>query len=99
MPGSVIVSQILANPAAAISAAPKLRAAWAICAALALAVCVSFAVRNANGRRSTRAVTRSISLRMNGAMPCSPSNTKVMDSLLAVDYMGITRVGHAAIAR
>ena len=44
-------------------------------------------------RRNTRAATRSISLRTNGASAILSGDAKAMDSLLADDYMAITPAG------
>src|SRR5271154_5321473 len=92
MPGTVNVSQILIKPAAQISAYRAPRAAWAICAALALAVCVFPSPSTAMGQKhESRHEIDQLEDEWRDAM--FSSNSKVMYSLLAVDYMGITASG------
>ena len=96
MPGTVSVSQNLAKhltkPAALTPACPRPHAAWAICAALALAVCVFPSSVAAMGQKhESRHEIDQLEDEWRDAV--LSSNTKVMDSLLAVDYMGITASG------
>lgn len=92
MPGTVNVSQILTKPAVLIPAYRRPRAAWAICAALALAICVFPSSATAMGQKhESRHDIDQLEDEWRDAV--LSSNTKVMDSLLAVDYMGITASG------
>ena len=92
MPGTVNVSQILTKHAAPTSACSKPRAALAICAALALAVCVFPPSASPMGQKhESRHDIDQLEDEWRDAV--LSSNTKVMDSLLAVDYMGITASG------
>ena len=89
MPGTGNVSLTPAS----ILANRRLRAAWAICAALVLAVfAVQFAVAMPMGQKhESRHDIDQLEDEWRDAMLAA--NTKVMDSLLAVDYMGITASG------
>src|ERR1700677_4505144 len=92
MQGTVNVSQNLAKLSALPPACSKPRAAWAICAALALAVCVFPSAATAMGQKhESRHEIDQLEDEWRDAV--LSSNTKVMDSLLAVDYMGITASG------
>jgi ketosteroid isomerase-like protein len=92
MPGTVNVSQILTKPAALTSACPRPRAAWAVCAVLALVVCVFPSSATGMGQKhESRHDIDQLEDEWRDAV--LSSNTKVMDSLLAVDYMGITASG------
>ncbi|MEI9967417.1 MAG: nuclear transport factor 2 family protein [Terracidiphilus sp.] len=96
MQGTVNVSQNLAKPLAKPLAFPpacsKPRAAWAVCAVLALAFCVFPSSATAMGQKhESRHEIDQLEDEWRDAV--LSSNTKVMDSLLAVDYMGITASG------
>lgn len=68
------------------------RAGWAICTALALAICAipSIAMPLAQKHESRHDIDQ---LEDEWRDAVLSANTKVMDSLLAVDYMGITASG------
>jgi ketosteroid isomerase-like protein len=92
MPGTVNVSQIRTKPVAPTFVCATPRAAWAICTALALAVCVFPSSGTAMGQKhESRHDIDQLEDEWRDAV--LSSNTKVMDSLLAVDYMGITASG------
>jgi ketosteroid isomerase-like protein len=92
MPGTVNVSQMLTKATAPIPAYRRPRAAWAICTALALGVSILPSSATAMGQKhESRHEIDQLEDEWRDAV--LSSNTKVIDSLLAPDYMGITPSG------